>query len=128
MGRGGRWPKNFVGVLHAQRKALMGATAVGNHHRIEACLSAGSNPAAACKLCTIRLERLCSQRALWFRILRATLASAVRAWSLWHRVDPALHQSRSQECHACIRFRKNVREKESRLFRWLDGYMNPLFN
>lgn len=35
---------------------------------------------------------------------------------------------RSKECHSCIRFRKNVLKEESRLFHWLDGYINPLFN
>jgi iron complex outermembrane receptor protein len=49
-------------------------------------------------------------------------------WSLLHPVDPALYLCRSKECHACIRFRKNVLKEESRLFRWLDGYVNPLFN
>ena len=49
-------------------------------------------------------------------------------WSLFHPVAPDLYLSRSKECHACIRFRKNVLKEESRIFRWLDGYINPLFN
>ena len=88
--------------------------------------SANSN--AVCKLCTIRLELLCYQRARWFRAFRAVLAGAVRVWSLFHPVAPDLYLSRSKECHACIRFRKNVLKEESRIFRWLDGYINPLFN
>jgi iron complex outermembrane receptor protein len=88
--------------------------------------SANSN--AVCKLCTIRLERLCYQRARWFRAFRAVLAGAVRVWSLFHPVAPDLYLCRSKECHACIRFRKNVLKEESRIFRWLDGYINPLFN
>jgi len=83
---------------------------------------------ASCKLCTIRLEKLCYQRSHRFRVLRTVLASAVRIWSLFHPVDPALYQSRSKECHACLRFRKNVLKEESRPFAWLDGYVNPLFN
>ena len=86
------------------------------------------NPNAVCKLCTIRLERLCYQRAWWFRAFRAILASGVRLWSLWHPVTPTLYLSRTKECHSCIRFRKNVLKEESRFFRRLDGYVNPLFN
>jgi hypothetical protein len=31
-------------------------------------------------------------------------------------------------CHKCIRFKKNALKEESRVFAWLDGYLNPLFN
>lgn len=84
--------------------------------------------AAVCKMCTIQLERLCYQRSLWFRLFRNALAAAVRIWSLGHPVDPSLYRTRSQECHGCIRFRKNVLKEKSSLFRCLDGYVNPLFN
>jgi len=94
----------------------------------ERSLSVTTNPNASCKLCTIRLEQLCYQRAHWFRLLRTVLATAVRVWSFLHPVDPALYQSRSKECHACLRFRKNVLKEESCLFAWIDGYINPLFN
>lgn len=87
-----------------------------------------ASTAAVCKMCTIRLERLCFQRAWWFRIFRSLLATGVRLWSVWHPVDPSLYLSRSTECHGCIRFRKNVLKEESRAFRWLDGGINPLFN
>lgn len=90
--------------------------------------SARSSSAAICKLCTIRLERLCYERAWWFRTFRNVLAAGVRLWSLWHPVDPSLYLSRSTECHRCIRFRKNVLKEESRAFRWLDSGINPLFN
>jgi len=99
-----------------------------NRQTAEEAALVAPNPNAVCKLCTIRLEQLCYQRAWWFRVFRAILASGVRLWSLWHPVMPTLYLSRTKECHACIRFRKNVLKEESRLFRRLDGYVNPLFN
>ena len=84
--------------------------------------------AAFCSVCTIRLERLCRRRALWFRVLRAGLAGAVRVWSLWHPVDPVFYELRSPACRGCFRFRKNVLKEKSRFFRWLDSYVNPVFN
>lgn len=83
---------------------------------------------AVCKLCTIRLERLCYQRAWWFRAFREVLATGIRAFALVYRIDPHDYEGRSKACHKCIRFRKNVLKERSRLFRWLDGYLNPLFN
>jgi len=83
---------------------------------------------ASCKLCTINLEKLCYQRAWWFRIFRSVLAAPVHVWSWWHPVDPKLYLPRSRACHGCLRFRKNVLKEESRLFHWLDSYMNPFFN
>ncbi len=90
--------------------------------------TASVNAAALCKLCTVRLERLCDGRALWFRLFRTALAAAVRVWSLWHPVNSSLYRSRSAVCHGCLRFRKNVLKEESRIFNWLDGFINPLFN
>ena len=84
--------------------------------------------AAVCKMCTIRLERLCYERAWWFRGFRGLLATGVRVWSLWHPVNPSLYQSRSKECHGCFRFKKNVLKEESRFFARLDSVFNPLFN
>ncbi len=82
----------------------------------------------SCKLCTIRLEKLCYRRAWWFRPFREVLATGIRAFALVHRVNPKDYEARSPMCHGCIRFRKNVLKERSRLFRWLDGYLNPLFN
>ena len=87
-----------------------------------------SNSVAVCAMCTIRLERLCFERAWWFRTFRNLLATGVRIWSMWHPVMPSLYLSRSTECHRCLRFRKNVLKAESRAFRWLDSRINPLFN
>lgn len=87
-----------------------------------------SSTVAICKMCTIRLERICFERAWWFRAFRNVLATGVRLWSMWHPVNPSLYLSRSTECHRCLRFRKNVLKEESRAFRWLDSGINPLFN
>ena len=91
-------------------------------------LMAGDASNATCKLCTIRLERLCYKRAFWFRVFRETLATAVRVWSLGYPVSATLYEARSPGCHGCLRFRKNVLKSQSRFFRWLDSFINPLFN
>jgi hypothetical protein len=81
-----------------------------------------------CKMCTIRLERLCYQRRWWFRIFRETLATGIRVFALVYRIRPDDYKTRSPACHDCIRFRKNALKDRSAVFRWLDGYLNPLFN
>jgi len=83
---------------------------------------------AKCGVCTIRLERLCYSRALWFRAFRNVLAAFVRAWSLLHPVDAILYANRASACRGCLRLRKNVLKARSPIFRWIDGYVNPLFN
>jgi hypothetical protein len=81
-----------------------------------------------CKVCTIRLERLCYRRAWWFRAFREVLATGIRVFALVHRIRPTDYRTRSAACHKCIRFRKNALKRQSALFRRLDGYLNPLFN
>ena len=83
---------------------------------------------SACKICTIRLEELCYQRAWWFRAFREVLATGIRAFAiaLWIRTDE--DKPRSKACARCLRFRKNALKRRSPLFNWLDGYLNPLFN
>ena len=81
-----------------------------------------------CGLCTIRLEQLCYRRAWWFRPFRTVLAAGVEVFAMVHRVSPDDDRTRSPMCRRCIRFRKNAVRSQSRLFAWLDGYVNPLFN
>ena len=81
-----------------------------------------------CKLCTIRLETLCYQRAWWFRPFREVLATGVRLFALVWRIEPQKYQTRSPGCHHCFRFKKNALKEQSAVFRWLDSYLNPLFN
>ena len=82
----------------------------------------------ACKICTIRLEHLCYQRAWWFRAFREVLATGIRLFAIAYRVRPEDYQARSTMCFQCLRFRKNALKTRSRLFIWLDGYLNPFFN
>jgi len=81
-----------------------------------------------CKLCTIRLETLCYQRGWWFRPFREILATGVRIFALFSRIEPQKYITRSPGCHNCIRFQKNALKEQSRLFRLLDSYFNPVFN
>lgn len=81
-----------------------------------------------CKMCTIHLERLCYQRAWWFRMVRECFATGIRLFALVHHIHPDAYAVRARMCHRCIRFRKNALKDRSPLFRWLDGHLNPLFN
>ena len=84
--------------------------------------------ASGCRICTIRLEQICYQRAWWFRAFREILATGIRGFALVYRI-PADHRlARSPMCFKCLRFRKNALQARSPLFTWLDGYLNPLFN
>lgn len=83
---------------------------------------------AACRICTIRLEELCYQRAWWFRLFREVLATGIRLFALVYRVPKQAYSARSPLCHRCIRFRKNAVKQHSRLFNWADSYLNPMFN
>lgn len=85
-------------------------------------------PAPACSICTIRLEELCYQRAWWFRTFREVLATGIRLFALAYGIRRHKHPPRSPKCLGCLRFRKNALKERSRLFNWLDGYLNPFFN
>jgi hypothetical protein len=87
-----------------------------------------SNAVTACKICTIRLEELCYQRAWWFRAFRETLATGIRLFAIALAIRTDGGNARSKKCHGCLRFRKNALKQRSPLFNWLDGYLNPLFN
>jgi hypothetical protein len=81
-----------------------------------------------CRICTIRLEELCYQRAWWFRAFREVLATGIRVFALIYRIPADRHPPRSARCRNCLRFRKNALKEGSALFGWLDGYLNPFFN
>ena len=82
----------------------------------------------ACKICTIRLEELCYQRAWWFRAFREVLATGIRLFAVALAIRTDEGKARSKKCYGCLRFRKNALKQRSPLFNWLDGYLNPLFN
>lgn len=90
--------------------------------------AAASSVVLTCKMCTIHLEKLCYQRAWWFRIVRECFATGIRIFSVVYRIRPNDYKTRSKMCHKCIRSRKNALKERSRLFSWLDSYLNPLFN
>jgi len=82
----------------------------------------------SCKICTIRLEQLCYERAWWFRAFREMLATGIRGFAFAYGIRAESHPVRSPLCHRCLRFRKNTLKSRSPLFNWLDGYLNPVFN
>jgi hypothetical protein len=83
---------------------------------------------SSCKICTIRLEQLCYRRAWWFRAFRELLATGIRLFAIAYRIPSEQDTRRSKMCRRCLRFRKNDLKERSRLFCWLDGYLNPIFN
>jgi len=86
------------------------------------------SPASGCRICTIRLEQICYQRAWWFRAFREILATGIRLFAFVYRIPADHRQARSAMCFKCLRFRKNALQARSPLFNRLDGYLNPLFN
>jgi hypothetical protein len=90
--------------------------------------AAPSNPTYSCKICTIRLEEQCYERAWWFRAFREVLATGIRLFAIVLFVRTDGGRARSKKCHGCLRFRKNGLKQRSPLFNWLDGYLNPIFN
>lgn len=82
----------------------------------------------SCKMCTIHLEQVCYTRAWWFRGFREVFATGIRVFAWAYRLDVGACPARSKMCHGCIRFRKNALKERSGVFRWLDGYLNPVFN
>lgn len=86
------------------------------------------SPASGCRICTIRLEQICYQRAWWFRAFREILATGIRGFALVYRIPADHRQARSPMCFKCLRFRKNALQARSPLFNRLDAYLNPLFN
>lgn len=81
-----------------------------------------------CRICTLRLELVCDRRAWWFRSFRRSLRVGIRVFAFAYRLDPDAHPPRAACCHRCLRFRKNALKERSRLFAWLDAYLNPIFN
>jgi len=90
--------------------------------------SASGSATASCKICTIRLEALCYERAWWFRAFREVLATGIRLFAIAYFIRPTEYRARSPMCFKCLRFRKNALKARSPLFDWLDSYLNPLFN
>ena len=80
---------------------------------------------ASCKICTIRLETLCYQRAWWFRVFREILASGIRVFAIAYLIRPKDYLARSPMCFKCIRFRKNALKERSTLFNWLELISEP---
>ncbi len=83
---------------------------------------------AACRMCTRHLEQLCYRRAWWFRAFRELLALGVGLFARALRVRPSGEGMRTAFCRDCLRFRKNAVKRVSPAFRWLDSYVNPVFN
>jgi hypothetical protein len=83
---------------------------------------------ASCRLCTIRLVRLCYERTRWFRWFRDPLVLGMRLLARWHRIDPRDYAVRMEECYGCLRFLKEDLKDKSPLFVRLNDLVNPTFN
>ena len=83
---------------------------------------------AICNTCTLQLVRLCYQRAPWFRLIREPLVFGLRVMAWSHRIDPRDYQVRTRTCYGCVRFMKTALLDQSATFRWLNRWIDPLFN
>lgn len=83
---------------------------------------------AVCRTCTLRLVKLCYERAFWFRLFREPLLAGMRFLAFWHRINPRDYNVRTPECYGCIRFMKVALKEKSPLFVWLNDRVDPIFN
>jgi len=83
---------------------------------------------AVCGNCTLKLVTIAYRRAPWFRLIREPLKLGMRLLSRIHHVDTREYVVRTPACYNCIRFYKVALKEKSTLFRWLHGWLNPLFD
>lgn len=83
---------------------------------------------ARCTTCTIKLVAIAYQRTPWFRLVREPLRFGMRLWAWISRLDPSEYDVRTPACYGCIRFYKSALKERSRIFRFLNKHINPLFN
>ncbi len=83
---------------------------------------------AVCGNCTLKLVTIAYQRAPWFRLMREPLKLGMRLLSRIHHIDTGEYIVRTPACYNCIRFYKISLKEKSAVFRWLHGWLNPLFD
>ncbi|MCL5997107.1 MAG: nitroreductase [Chloroflexi bacterium] len=83
---------------------------------------------AVCNTCTIKLVNIAYRRAPYFRLVREPLKLGMRFLAWIYRVDPAEYNVRTPNCYGCIRFYKTALKEKSALFRWMNDFINPLFD
>ena len=83
---------------------------------------------AVCHTCTRRLVDIAYQRSPWFRIVREPLKLTMRTWVRLYGFDTEVYEVRSPSCYKCMRFYKTTLKERSRLFRFLNSLVNPIFD
>jgi len=83
---------------------------------------------AVCGNCTLKLVTIAYQRAPWFRLMREPLKLGMRLLSRIHHVDTGEYVVRTPACYNCIRFYKISLKEKSVIFRWLNKWINPVFD
>ena len=83
---------------------------------------------AVCGNCTLKLVSIAYRRAPWFRLVREPILVGMRFFVRIHHVTTDEYRPLTTACHNCIRFYKTALLKESAIFRWLHGWINPVFD
>ncbi|MHB1346669.1 MAG: nitroreductase [Candidatus Humimicrobiaceae bacterium] len=91
-------------------------------------ISNNSKKNARCNTCTLKLVGIAYKRQPLFRLFREPLKISMRIFSWLYRIDPEEYEVRTPACHGCIRFYKVALKEKSKLFRWLNKIINPLFD
>jgi len=82
----------------------------------------------SCNTCTRRLVELAYQRSVLFRFFREPLKFLMRFWVTTRRINLNDYSYNNPNCLNCNRFYKNALKDNSRVFRWFNGLINPLFD
>ena len=68
----------------------------------------------SCKICTIRLEALCYQRAWWFRVFREILASEIRVFAVAYLIRAVQFSILSRDLEEVVDVEPGAPSGESR--------------
>jgi len=83
---------------------------------------------AVCNTCTLNLVAIAYKRKPLFHLYREPLKMAMRMLSWFYRINPDEYEVRTPACKGCIRFYKLELKEKSRIFRWFNNKINPLFD
>ena len=83
---------------------------------------------AVCNTCTLKLVAIAYKRKPIFRLFREPLKISMRILSWLYHIKSEEYEVRTSSCRGCIRFYKIALKGRSRIFRWLNNKVNPLFD
>ncbi len=83
---------------------------------------------AVCNTCTLKLVEIAYKRRPWFMLVREPLKLGMMMLAWVCSVDPNEYDVRTASCKGCMRFYKMALKEKSALFRWLNSWVNAMFD